>query len=132
LATTPTFLALIPIVGTVVFGWFWFSPSVYAAGWNVSGQGTVSAVGTTLNFTLWAFIRVESASASAGVVENPAKNVPVATVGGVLIAVVCYILSSSVIMGMIPNAELVKSSAPFADATVIALRAPSPVISTTQ
>jgi arginine:agmatine antiporter len=116
-----TFLALIPIVGTALFGWFWFHPATYAAGWNVSGQGTVGAVGATLNLTLWAFIGVESASVSAGVVENPAKNVPIATVGGVLIAAVCYILSSSVIMGMIPNADLVKSSAPFVDAIVIAL-----------
>jgi arginine:agmatine antiporter len=116
-----TFLALIPIIGVAIFGWFWFSPSTYMAGWNVSGQSTFGAIGMTLNFTLWAFIGVESASVSAGVVDNPSKNVPIATVGGVLLAAVCYILSSSVIMGMIPNAELVKSSAPFVDAVVIAL-----------
>jgi arginine:agmatine antiporter len=116
-----TFLALIPILGVAIFGWFWFSPSTYMAGWNVSGQNFVGAVGATLNFTLWAFIGVESASVSAGVVDNPSKNVPIATVGGVLIAAVCYILSSSAIMGMIPNADLVKSSAPFVDAVAIAL-----------
>jgi arginine:agmatine antiporter len=116
-----TFLALIPIVGTAALGWLWFSPSVYMAGWNVSGQSGVGAVGATLNFTLWAFIGVESASVSAGVVENPSKNVPIATVGGVVIAAVCYILSSTVVMGMIPNAALLKSSAPFVDAVVIAI-----------
>ena len=116
-----TSFALIPIVGVAIFGWFWFSPSTYMAGWNVSGHSSMGAIGMTLNFTLWAFIGVESASVSAGVVENPAKNVPIATVGGVLIAAVCYLLSSSVIMGMIPNAQLVKSSAPFVDAVVIAL-----------
>lgn len=117
---TTTF-ALIPIVGVALFGWFWFSPSTYMAGWNVSGESGMSAVGMTLNFTLWAFIGVESASVSAGVVENPSKNVPIATVGGVLIAAVCYILSSSVIMGIIPNGTLIKSSAPFVDAVVVAL-----------
>ncbi len=116
-----TSFALIPIVGVAIFGWFWFSPSTYMAGWNVSGHGSMGAIGMTLNFTLWAFIGVESASVSAGVVKNPSKNVPIATVGGVLIAAVCYILSSSVIMGMIPNSQLVKSSAPFVDAVVVAL-----------
>jgi arginine:agmatine antiporter len=75
----------------------------------------------TLTFTLWAFIGVESASVSAGVVENPSRNVPIATVGGVILASVAYVLSSSVIMGMIPNKALIASSAPFADAAQIAL-----------
>ncbi|MEB0079681.1 arginine/agmatine antiporter [Pseudomonas sp. CCI3.2] len=116
-----TIFALFPIVGMALFGWFWFSGDVYMAGWNVSGKSDFSAVGMTLNFTLWAFIGVESASVSAAVVRNPRRNVPIATVGGVIIAAVCYILSSSVIMGMIPNKELISSSAPFADAARLAL-----------
>lgn len=116
-----TSFALVPIIGMAVIGWFWFSGKTYAEGWNVSGQGTFSAIGATLNFTLWAFIGVETASVSAGVVENPKRNVPIATVFGVVLAAVCYVLSSSVIMGMIPNKELVASSAPFADAARLAL-----------
>jgi len=116
-----TSFALVPILGMAIIGWFWFSSTTYAAGWNVSGQGPVSAIGATLNFTLWAFIGVETASVSAGVVENPQRNVPIATVCGVVIAAVCYVLSSTVIMGMIPNKELIASSAPFADAARLAL-----------
>jgi arginine:agmatine antiporter len=116
-----TIFALVPIFGMAVFGWFWFSGDIYASAWNVSGKSDASAVMATLTFTLWAFIGVESASVSAGVVENPSRNVPIATVGGVVLASVAYILSSSVIMGMIPNKELLASSAPFADAARIAL-----------
>lgn len=116
-----TVFALVPIIGMALLGWFWFSGGTYAQGWNVSGHDSMGAIGATLNFTLWAFIGVESASVSAGVVENPQRNVPIATVVGVVLAAVCYILSSSAIMGMIPNAELVKSSAPFADAARVAL-----------
>lgn len=54
-------------------------------------------------------------------VENPRRNVPIATVGGVILAAVSYVLSSSVIMGMIPNKELISSAAPFADAARLAL-----------
>ncbi|MBO9710477.1 MAG: arginine/agmatine antiporter [Caulobacter sp.] len=121
LQSVTTIFALVPIFGMALLGWFYFSPQVFAAGWNVSGKSEASAVMATLNFTLWAFIGVESASVSAGVVENPRRNVPIATVGGVVLAAVAYVLSSTVIMGMIPNKELLASSAPFADAARIAL-----------
>ncbi|QIL91821.1 arginine/agmatine antiporter [Microbulbifer sp. SH-1] len=116
-----TGLVLIPILGTAVLGWFWFNGQTFSDGWNVSGKSSVSAVMATLTFTLWAFIGVETASVSAGVVKNPTRNVPIATVGGVILASVAYVLSSSVIMGMIPNKELISSSAPFADAARLAL-----------
>jgi arginine:agmatine antiporter len=116
-----TSLALIPILGVALFGWFWFKGETYMAAWNVSGLGTFSAIQSTLNVTLWSFIGVETASVAAGIVKNPKRNVPIATVGGVLIAAVCYVLSSSVIMGMIPNAELRLSASPFADAARMAL-----------
>ncbi len=116
-----TIMALIPIVGIALLGWFWFNPQLFSSSWNVTGSGSGSAIMGSLNFTLWAFIGVESASVSAGVVRNPRRNVPIATISDVVIAGVCYILSCSVIMGMIPNKELVVSSAPFADAARIAL-----------
>ena len=116
-----TTVALFPIVGVALLGWFWFNPETYMEGWNVSGESSLTAVGMTLNFTLWAFIGVEGASVSTAVVKNPAKNVPIATVVGVLLAAVCYVLSSSAIMGIIPNKELVSSSAPFSQAVSIAL-----------
>ena len=116
-----TVFALVPIFGMALFGWFWFKPEIFSSAWNVSGQSSPNAVMATLTFTLWAFIGVESASVSAGVVANPSRNVPIATVGGVVLASVAYVLSSSVIMGMIPNKELIASSAPFADAARLAL-----------
>ena len=114
-------LALIPTVGVAIFGWFWFSGGTYMAGWNVGGQSPLSAIGGTLNATLWAFIGVETASVAAGVVENPKRNVPIATVAGVLIAAVIYILGSTAVMGMIPNGALQKSTAPYGDAVALAL-----------
>lgn len=116
-----TVLALIPIVGIAVFGWFWFRGETYMAAWNVSGLGTFGAIQSTLNVTLWSFIGVESASVAAGVVKNPKRNVPIATIGGVLIAAVCYVLSTTAIMGMIPNAALRVSASPFGDAARMAL-----------
>jgi arginine:agmatine antiporter len=70
---------------------------------------------------LWAFMGIESAAVSAGVIENPKRNIPLATLMGLGLAAVVYVLSSSVIMGIIPNAELQKSHAPFAEAARMAV-----------
>ncbi|HFZ8780652.1 TPA: amino acid permease [Salmonella enterica subsp. enterica serovar Mbandaka] len=67
-----TVLALVPIVGIAVFGWFWFKGETYMAAWNVSGMNTFGAIQSTLNVTLWSFIGVESASVAAGVVRGDA------------------------------------------------------------
>ncbi|MDX8924204.1 amino acid permease, partial [Salmonella enterica] len=53
--------------------------------------------------------------------DLPKRNVPIATIGGVLIAAVCYVLSTTAIMGMIPNAALRVSASPFGDAARMAL-----------
>ena len=71
---------------------------------------------------------IESAAVSAGVIENPKRNIPLATLMGLGLAAVVYVLSSTVIMGIIPNAELQKSHAPFAEAARIAVGTPGMVI----
>lgn len=111
-----TSVKLVPILGVGLFGWFWFDPYMFLDSWKVTEAPTISVIGATLNMTLWAFIGVESAAVATAVVRNPRRNVPIATICGVLLAATCYILSSSVIMGLIPNAELQASTAPFADA----------------
>ena len=116
-----TSIKLVPILGVALLGWFWFHPENFLSSWNVSGESDFSAVRSTVTLTFWAFLGVESASVSAGVVKNPRRNVPITTIAGVMLAGFCYILSSSAIMGMIPNPELLASSAPFADAVRLAI-----------
>jgi arginine:agmatine antiporter len=73
------------------------------------------------SIALWAFMGVESAAVSAGVIENPRRNIPLATIIGLGVSAIIYILSSTVIMGIIPNAELQRSHAPFAEAARMAV-----------
>jgi putrescine:ornithine antiporter len=47
-------------------------------------------------------------------VENPKRDVPLACMFGTLGAAVVYILSTTVIQGIVPNAELASSTGPFA------------------
>jgi arginine:agmatine antiporter len=121
-------LALIPILGIAFLGWLWFSPDTFRDGWNVSGGSNAHAISRAASMALWAYMGIESAAVSAGVIENPKRNIPLATMIGLGLAAVVYVLSSTVIMGIIPNAELQKSHAPFAEAARIAFGTPGVVI----
>ncbi|MCE2706212.1 MAG: amino acid permease [Proteobacteria bacterium] len=109
-------LALIPLIFLATFGWHWFDYHVFISAWNVSHQSAANAVNSSFNNIMWAFIGVESACVSAALIKNPTRNIPLATIGGVIIATLLYIATCTVIMGIVPNAKLVQSSAPFADA----------------
>ena len=114
-------LALIPILAIAFLGWFWFHPATFRASWNVSGGSDAHAIMRAASIALWAYMGIESASVSAGVIENPKRNIPLATMIGLALAAVVYMLSSTVIMGIIPNAELQTSHAPFAEAARMAI-----------
>jgi arginine:agmatine antiporter len=86
------------------------------AGWNVTGESNLHATSRAASMALWAYMGIESAAVSAGVIENPSRNVPLATLIGLGLAAVVYVLSSSVIMGIVPNEELRTAHAPFAEA----------------
>src|SRR6185436_798877 len=121
-------LALIPIVAIAVIGWFFFQPEIFKASWNVSGGSDWSAVSRAASMVLWAYMGVESAAVSAGVIENPSRNIPLATISGLVLAAVVYMLSSSVIMGIMPAEELKNSHAPFAEVARIAIGAPAAIV----
>ena len=105
---------LVPLLLVAVAGWFWFDPDLFRASWNVSGMSAAAAIPHSLVLVFWAFTGLESASVAAAVVEDPERNVPIATVSGVLIAAIVYIAASAAIMGLAPASELANSKAPFA------------------
>ena len=71
------------------------------------------AISSSIALTLWAFLGMESACANSDAVENPKKNVPIAVMAGTGIAAVIYILSTTAMQGIVPNAVLSHSAAPF-------------------
>jgi putrescine:ornithine antiporter len=105
---------IIPVAGLSVIGWLWFDPAVFAAAWNPHATPVSEAIVQSIPLTLWAFLGMESAAQNAGAVEDPKRTVPLACMLGTLGAAVIYILSTTVISGIVPNAELAESSAPFA------------------
>jgi len=105
---------IIPVAGLSIIGWFWFDPSVLSAAWNPHNLKISDAITQSIPLTLWAFLGMESAAQNSDAVDNPKRNVPLACLFGTLGAAVVYVLSTTVIQGIVPNAELANSTAPFA------------------
>ncbi|KJK06935.1 MULTISPECIES: putrescine-ornithine antiporter [unclassified Pseudomonas] len=105
---------IIPVAGLSIIGWFWFEKEVFAQAWNPNQLPIWEAIGKTIPLTLWAFLGMESAAQASDAVENPQRNVPLACLFGTLGAAVVYVLSTTVIQGIVPNLELANASAPFA------------------
>ena len=104
---------IVPCIGLAIVGWFWFSPTMYMENWNIHNLGFGEAAINAITMTLWAFLGMESACANADAVDNPEVNVPKAVIGGTLLAAACYIVSTNIIFGIVPAAELAESTAPF-------------------
>lgn len=104
---------ILPVAFISFFGWFWFHGHLYASAWNVHHVSLFKGVSASIPITLWSFLGLESASANADAVENPQKNVPIAVLVGTAAAGVIYILSTNVMQGIVPNAAIAKSNAPF-------------------
>jgi len=104
---------IIPVGLLSILGWFWFKPDIFAAAWNPQGMSLAEGMGSSIALTLWAFLGMESAAQNSAAVENPKRDVPLACMFGTLGAAVIYILSTTVIQGIVPNPELAKSTGPF-------------------
>ena len=104
---------IIPVGSLSFIGWFWFDAQTFSQAWNPQGLSLGEGMGSSIALTLWAFLGMESAAQNSDAVENPKRDVPLACLFGTLGAAVVYVLSTSVIQGIVPNAELANSTGPF-------------------
>jgi putrescine:ornithine antiporter len=116
IGTVTVWGVIIPVAGLSVIGWAWFKPEVFEAAWNPKGLTLLQGMGSSISLTLWAFLGMESAAQNSAAVENPKRDVPLACMFGTLGAAVIYVLSTTVIQGIVPNAELANSTGPFGTA----------------
>ncbi|MDY3983171.1 MAG: putrescine-ornithine antiporter [Veillonellaceae bacterium] len=104
---------ILPVLFISVAGWYWFSPDLYISVWNPQHLPFFDAVSDSIALTLWGFLGFESAAANMDAVENPKRNVPIATFFGTLAVAVIYVLSTNIMAGIVPNLDLLHSTAPF-------------------
>jgi APA family basic amino acid/polyamine antiporter len=107
-----TILKILPIIAIILVGIWHFHPS-YIFNSAPNTEHYYTSISSAAGLTLWAFIGIESATVPYDFVDNPQKNIPLATLLGTLIAAIIYITSSTIILGVLPHAILIKSSAPF-------------------
>jgi APA family basic amino acid/polyamine antiporter len=103
-------LAFVSVVGLFFISRANFTP------WNVSGESTIAAIGGGMAIALFSYLGVEVAAVAAAKVRDPDRNVPRATILGTLATAVVYLLSLTVVFGIVPNSLLQNSTAPFSDA----------------
>ncbi len=110
-----TLLKIVPILVIITGGFFFFNIDNFIP-FNVSGESSLSAIAITGTMTLFAFMGLESATVPSDNVDDPERTIPRATMLGTAITTLVYVLSTVVVMGMIPLDQLAVSPAPFADA----------------
>jgi len=108
-------LGLLPVLSAIVLGLAAFDPALFAAAWSPEGKSLSQTVPGVVLLVFWAFTGLECANAISAKVRNPARDLPIAALGGVLLAGTIYILACVAVQGVIPPAELARSTAPFAD-----------------
>lgn len=110
-----TILKLMPLVAIIALG-SWLLTTADATVIKAEPVPfSAAAINASATLTLWALLGLESATVPAGSVENPERNVPLATLWGTVIAAGIYILACSVVVLLVPGSQLSDSSAPFAD-----------------
>lgn len=113
-------LKLIPLILVSLLG-IYFIQVNHFADFNVSNQSNFMALSGSATLTMWALTGVESATIPADHIQNPKRNIPLATIVGTVIAIALYILSTIVVMGIIPMSALATSTAPFAEAAQLTI-----------
>ncbi|MEM8485334.1 MAG: amino acid permease [Bacteroidota bacterium] len=116
---TTTVLKVVPIFLIGLLGLFYLKGAGTFPVFNLSGESNISALTATVTLTFFAFLGVESATIPSANIKDAARTVKKATVVGTVVAIVAYVLSSAVIMALIPAETLANSSAPFADAAAV-------------
>ncbi|MFD7505898.1 amino acid permease [Streptomyces sp. NPDC059850] len=110
-----TVLKFIPLLFVAVVGLFFFDPDKMGP-FNAGGGSAVGGMSAAAAILLYSYLGVESASMSAGEMENPERNVGRASVLGTIGAAVVYLLGTVAVFGTVAHKDLVNSTAPFSDA----------------
>jgi len=113
--TVATFAKLVPFGAISILGLLyvrWERLSTF----NPSGEPLLAASAALAPLTMFAFLGLESATVPAGEVQQPERTIPRATILGITIAGLVYVLGTVVVMGVVPPEGLATSAAPFSDA----------------
>jgi APA family basic amino acid/polyamine antiporter len=107
-------LKIAPLVILMLMGLAHFDASHFEP-FNPTDKPLGQATAAAAALALWAMLGLETASAAAGKVENPERNVARATFWGTLLAALVTAGVCVIAMGIVSPAQLATSNAPMAD-----------------
>ncbi|MBX3560773.1 MAG: amino acid permease [Sphingomonas sp.] len=111
-----TLIKLIPLIAVILI-----SALVVGEGRQVAQlpfrteDVSLAGITTAATLTLWALLGVEAAAVGEGKVCDPARNIPRATMIGILIVGAVYLLVSTPVILLMPAEQAAASNAPLAD-----------------
>lgn len=117
-AMVTTYSKLIPFAAVALIGLFFIDTSNFTP-FDRENMSLFSAGAALAPLTMFAFLGLESATVPAGDVKDAARTIPRSTVLGISIAALLYVLGTTSVMGIVPQQQLVNSTAPFSDAARI-------------
>ena len=111
-----TLLEILPLILVILIGVYVFARN----GMTVvmpfeSSELKLTSITAAATLTLWSLLGLESATVPAGHVKDAEKTIPRATLIGMSIAGVIYLLVFSSILLLMPAETIANSNAPFAD-----------------
>jgi basic amino acid/polyamine antiporter, APA family len=110
-----TVLKLLPLLAIILLA-AWVFATHDATVIKLEAQPlSLSAITASATLTLWALLGLESATVPGDRVTDPERTVPRATLLGTLFAAIIYIMTSTIVLLLIPGSQLAESNAPFAD-----------------
>lgn len=110
-----TLLKLLPLLVFGVLGICALHASAYQP-FNPSHLPLPQVALSTATLALWALLGLETATVPTGVVIDPQRTVPRATVIGTAVAGLATMLACTVVIGLLPGSTLTDSAAPMAAA----------------
>jgi APA family basic amino acid/polyamine antiporter len=109
-----TLLKLVPLAGVILTALWLLAGGTASIAPYDSVPIDLGGIGTAATFALFAMLGFESAMAAGDRIEDPERTVPRATLIGVLITGLIYLLACSAVTLMLPVAQLETSNSPFA------------------
>ncbi len=110
-----TVLKILPLAVIALAGLAFFQPGPFVIA-EPDAATLTSRLMSVVTLTLWAFLGLECATIPAGLMRDPDRTIPRATVTGTVLVAAIYILSTIGVMSLVAPATLASSTAPFADA----------------
>jgi basic amino acid/polyamine antiporter, APA family len=117
-AQITTYSKLIPFAAVALIGLFYVDTSNFTP-FDRENISLFSAGAALAPLTMFAFLGLESATVPAGDVRDADRTIPRSTVLGITIAALLYVLGTISVMGVVPQQQLINSTAPFSEAARI-------------